>query len=69
MVVNGALGAPKETALSYALVVHATLYFPITVWGAIEWWRQHLSLKQATEAEPEPGARKLAPATAGMERG
>jgi uncharacterized membrane protein YbhN (UPF0104 family) len=55
MVVNGALGAPKEAALSYAFVVHATLYFPITIWGAIEWWRQHLSLKQVTEVEDENG--------------
>lgn len=46
LVVNGALGVPREIALSYAIVVHATLYFPITVWGAIEWWRQHLSLRQ-----------------------
>lgn len=69
MVVNGALGAPKETALSFALVVHATLYFPITIWGAIEWWRQNLSLKQVTAAEPdaEP-SRKLTAAPAGFDR-
>jgi uncharacterized protein (TIRG00374 family) len=53
IVVNGALGVPKEIALSYAIVVHATLYFPITVWGAIEWWRQHLSLGQVRQAETE----------------
>jgi len=55
IVLNGALGVPKEIALSYAIVVHATLYFPITIWGAIEWWRQNLSLSQvrAIEAEAE----------------
>lgn len=57
MVVNGALGVSKEIALSYAIVVHATLYFPITMWGAVEWWRQNLSLNQvrAIEAEPDAG--------------
>ena len=50
---NGALGVEKEMALSYAIVVHATLYFPITVWGAIEWWRQNLSLRQVRELENE----------------
>lgn len=55
MVVNGALGVQRELALSYAIVVHATLYFPITIWGAIEWWRQNLSLRQvrAIDAEGE----------------
>jgi uncharacterized membrane protein YbhN (UPF0104 family) len=53
MVVNGALGSPKEVALSFALIVHATLYFPITVWGAIEWYRQNLSMKQVRAAEIE----------------
>jgi uncharacterized protein (TIRG00374 family) len=61
LVVNGALGVPREIALSYAIVVHATLYFPITIWGAIEWWRQHLSLRQVTEIELDnsSGAREL----------
>jgi uncharacterized protein (TIRG00374 family) len=51
LVVNGALGVPREIALSYAIVVHATLYFPITIWGAFEWWRQHLSLRQVRSVE------------------
>ena len=45
-VVNGALGVPRGVALSYALVVHAALLFPITLLGLLEWWRQHLSLEQ-----------------------
>jgi uncharacterized protein (TIRG00374 family) len=64
MVVNGALGAPKEAALSFALVVHATLYFPITAWGAFEWWRQHLSMQQVRDTEPESPSGKLVAANA-----
>jgi uncharacterized protein (TIRG00374 family) len=54
LVVSGALGVPRELAISFAIVVHATLYFPITIWGAVEWWRQHLSLRQVREIEGEP---------------
>ena len=52
LVVHDALGVPAGLALSYAILVHAALWFPVTVWGAIEWWRQHLSLRQARD----PGA-------------
>lgn len=61
IVVNGALGVPKEIALSYAIVVHATLYFPITMWGAFEWWRQHLSLGQVRQIDPETETNDAAP--------
>lgn len=61
LVVNGALGVPSELALSYAIVVHATLYFPITIWGAIEWWRQHLSLRQVTAIDSEGNGGAAAP--------
>ncbi|MGH2560634.1 MAG: lysylphosphatidylglycerol synthase transmembrane domain-containing protein [Thermomicrobiales bacterium] len=53
LVVNGALDVAKPVALSYAIVVHAALYFPITFWGMFEWWRQHLSLRQVRAAEAE----------------
>jgi glycosyltransferase 2 family protein len=53
LVLNGALNVPKELALSYAIVLHATLYFPVTIWGAIEWWRQHLSLRSVRELESD----------------
>lgn len=56
LVVNGALGVAKPLALSYAIVLHAALYFPITVWGLIEWGRQHLSLRQARAAETAPAS-------------
>ena len=44
---HGALGVPRGPALSFAILVHAALWLPITVLGALEWWRQHLSLSQA----------------------
>ncbi len=43
LVVSGVLGVEKELALSYAIVVHAALYFPITVWGLYYWFRANLS--------------------------
>ena len=45
-VLEGALNVPGSQALSYAILVHAALWFPVTIWGAIEWSRLHLSLKQ-----------------------
>jgi uncharacterized protein (TIRG00374 family) len=45
-VLHGALKIPIEISFSYAVVLHATLYFPVTVWGAFEWWKMHLSLGQ-----------------------
>lgn len=42
-VVSGLLGYEREVALSYAIVVHAALYFPITLWGLYYWARAHLS--------------------------
>jgi uncharacterized membrane protein YbhN (UPF0104 family) len=44
LVVNGLLGVEREVALSFAIVVHAALYFPITLWGLYYWARAHLSL-------------------------
>lgn len=52
LVLNGALDVPKALALSFAVVVHAALYLPITLWGAVEWFRQHLSWSQV-QAERE----------------
>jgi glycosyltransferase 2 family protein len=57
LVLHGALGVPEAQALAYAILVHAALYFPITIWGIIEWFRQELSFKQiqAAEADSDPG--------------
>lgn len=59
-VLAGALNIPGSQALSYAILVHAALWFPVTLWGAIEWSRMHLSLKlvKSEEAIPAPVAVK-----------
>lgn len=51
LAVVGALDVPRGLALSYALVVHAALWLPVTIVGAIEWWRSHLSLDQARRVD------------------
>jgi uncharacterized protein (TIRG00374 family) len=56
LVLNGALGLPRSLALSYAIVVHATLFFPITLLGIVEWWRWHLTLDQVRQIEGTEGA-------------
>lgn len=58
---EGALGVPATQALSYAILVHAALWFPVTLWGAIEWSRMHLSLKQAAAAAEAPTSVKPVP--------
>ena len=52
---EGALDIPGSAALSYAILVHACLWFPVTLWGAIEWSRMHLSMAQVTESPIENG--------------
>jgi uncharacterized protein (TIRG00374 family) len=55
LVVNGILGVEREVALSYAIVVHAALYFPITLWGLYYWARAHISLNAVrSDASREP---------------
>jgi uncharacterized protein (TIRG00374 family) len=58
LVVNGALNVDRSVALSYAIVVHVALWLPITVLGAIEWWRQLVvpSIELGTQAEPAESA-------------
>jgi glycosyltransferase 2 family protein len=48
---EGALEVSGSQSLSYAILVHAALWFPVTVWGAVEWSRMHLSLKQVNRDE------------------
>jgi uncharacterized protein (TIRG00374 family) len=40
-----------DATAAYALVLHATLYFPVTVWGLYYWFRQHLSLRNVRQYE------------------
>jgi glycosyltransferase 2 family protein len=42
----GAIGIQRELALSFAIVVHAALYLPITLWGLGYWWRESLSWRE-----------------------
>ena len=51
LVLNGALGIEREVALSYAIVVHAALYFPVTVLGLILWWRESFSWRDVRNVE------------------
>jgi glycosyltransferase 2 family protein len=60
LAVNGALGVGRGVALSYAVLLHALLWLPVTVWGAVEWWRigivgaRHVSLTEAVDDELAP---------------
>jgi uncharacterized protein (TIRG00374 family) len=51
LVLSGALGVPQTDALAYAIILHAALYFPVTIWGIVEWFRQQLSIRQIREIE------------------
>jgi glycosyltransferase 2 family protein len=55
LVLNGALGIADGQALAYAILVHAVLYFPITLWGAWEWFRQQLSWRAIRESRESNG--------------
>jgi glycosyltransferase 2 family protein len=60
LVLNGALGVPEGQALAYAILVHAALYFPITILGVLEWSRQQLTLSQIRAETDEPAAGQVA---------
>ncbi len=49
----GAIGIQREVALSYAIVVHAALYLPITLWGLGYWWRESLSWRDIQRVSVE----------------
>lgn len=57
LVLSGVFGVVESQALAYAILVHAALYFPITIIGLIEWFRRSLSMRDlsrepATESAP-----------------
>ena len=60
LAVNGALGVGRGLALSYAVLLHVLLWAPVTLWGAILWWRiglagtRHVRLTEAVEDEMAP---------------
>jgi hypothetical protein len=49
-----ALGLDPAIALSIAVVIHATYYFPVTLAGALVAWRQGYSLTKMREEEKVP---------------
>ncbi len=51
LVVADALGFSRELALSYAVVLHAVLYLPVTLLGLVFWWRENLSWGSVREIE------------------
>ncbi len=55
LVLNGALGISSEIALSYAVIVHAALYFPVTLLGFVFWWRESLSWREVRKSEEVAG--------------
>jgi len=70
LVVNGALGVQRELALTYAILVHAALFFPITIIGLVLGSRFHLSLRgiqdlKADPDVPDPAREGSGPMTSG----
>lgn len=53
LVLNGALGVPDTQALAYAILVHAALYFPITIWGIVEWSRRQFSFSRIQDPDDD----------------
>ena len=51
LVIQQILKLPVETTGAFALVLHAALYFPVTVWGMYYWFSQHLSLRKVQQYE------------------
>ena len=67
LAVNGALGIGRGLALSYAVLLHVLLWLPVTIWGAIEWWRlgivgtRHISLARSRTNSPRLRRRRRSP--------
>lgn len=51
LVLGGVFAVPDSQALAYAILVHAALFFPITIWGLIEWFRQELTIADLETVE------------------
>jgi uncharacterized protein (TIRG00374 family) len=49
-------GVPATTAFGYALLLHATQILPVTLVGWVFLLREHLTLAEATRAQPAPAA-------------
>lgn len=51
LVLHDAFGVAESQALAYAILVHAALYFPITLLGLIEWFRRSLSVRDLSREQ------------------
>jgi len=51
VVLQEILKMPSDITVAYALVIHATLYLPVTIAGAIYWFRHHLTMTTVSEAQ------------------
>jgi len=49
-------GVPRDVAAAYTLVLHAALFFPITLLGAYYMWRDRVTWDQFAEAKRERAA-------------
>jgi uncharacterized protein (TIRG00374 family) len=49
-------GVPRDVAAAYTLVLHAALFFPITILGAFFMWRDRVTWDQFAEAGRERAA-------------
>ncbi len=52
-VLVGIFLVPAELAASYVILLHAALYFPVTLWGLVYWVREHFSFKEVEQAREE----------------
>jgi uncharacterized protein (TIRG00374 family) len=52
-VLVGLLGLPQEAALSYAIVLHAALWLPVTLLGLFFWSRESLSWRDLGRMQAE----------------
>lgn len=68
LVATGALGVSRGLSLSYAILVHAVLWFPITLVGALVWWRlQHSAASVQPDARDTERAVRTRPGAGGVE--
>jgi glycosyltransferase 2 family protein len=62
LVLSGALNITRATALSYAIVLHAALLFPVTLLGLLFWWHESLSWRDVRRSSSS-GRNELGEAT------
>lgn len=51
LVLSGAFNVSESQALAYAILVHAALYFPVTLAGLVFWFRRSLSFNDLRDEQ------------------